>query len=80
MGFQEFEASLVSTASPMPARDILIPYFNLKKRGGMIILSSRNGEETSPPQVTTEVAYSVPQSHQGPKHLSLSYPLTVILA
>lgn len=38
VGFQEFEASLVSIASSMPARDILIPYFNLKKKKKGIIL------------------------------------------
>lgn len=32
VGFQKFEASLVSVASSRPARDIVIPCFKLKKK------------------------------------------------
>lgn len=54
VGFQKFEASLVSVASSRPARDIVIPCFKLKKkkkRKGKekgkeeFFFCSRNGEE-----------------------------------
>lgn len=90
VGFQKFEASLVSVASSRPARDIVIPCFKLKKkkRGKERKKERKNSFSAAGmvrkcflrPQVTTEVAYSVPRSHQGHKYLSLFYSVTVILA
>lgn len=82
--FHKFKARLVSVAGSRPTRATVAPCFKFgekkKKRENSFPAAGIVRKCLLPPQMTMEVTYSVPQSHQGNKHLSPFYSVTVILA